>query len=850
MAVRDVREPGAQVGPGIKVDFGIITIRDDEFRAALDFFKPSLPPYSGHREYNLAEVETLTGDRYHVAIVRCVEPGTGEAQEVTRDMIDDLRPRWIIVLGIAGGVPTEDFSLGDVVVSTRVHDFSVEAVLAGGEREFSLSGGPVERRAGAIVANLPALEAKLGDWNSESRLGLPRPIVQYADSTRYTADEPYNARVLHSLTHAFSTPRAPIATSGEIASSDRLIKDFELLQVMQRAARKIVAVEMEAAGVYRASRDRVTAISIRGISDIVGFKRDEAMTKYACRTAASFCLAFLRTKPISVSEEPTVEGAVGEHIEHPLDWAFRLAALNIASYGDTDIFPFPVENLVFRDSGEACVRALGCIHETFSTVFGAMPPAHHSTLAPIGHTGFRWATQLDPLWNAYLLSLVIAAGPKIEAARIPIADEIVFSYRFAPTEDGAKLFAGDVGWISFQQRSLALAKQYPFALKCDIADFYQRVSHDAIEVGLASCGADPDIAWRIRRILNDFTVGAPVGLPVGGPAARLLSELVLNSVDQLLRDHGVPFCRYCDDFHIFAKSEEESYQHLVFLGDRLQRDHGLGLQKLKTRLMGASEFRRSLEALVVDDGETSEGPLDAGAFLRVRLRFDPYSATAVEDYEKLASAVERFDILGMLSRELTKSRIHDALVRRLLAALQFLKEDVRNATVATLIDNLNVLTPVLPTVLIVFRQLFKSLDPALQDKVQETLAAAIERRAPAFSLDANLGFALRVLAEKETARGQRICVNLFDASTSPIVRRDVILIEAKWGKRHWLASLKQKYRGLGPWERRAFIVASYALDVEGETWRAAHAAEFNVAERLVVDWGDKVDPGSLGFGVG
>jgi hypothetical protein len=36
-----------------------------------------------------------------------------------------------------------------------------------------------------------------------------------------------------------------------------------------------------------------------------------------------------------------------------------------------------------------------------------------------GYTGFRAATQIDPLWNAYLLDVVIALGPSIEAARIP-----------------------------------------------------------------------------------------------------------------------------------------------------------------------------------------------------------------------------------------------------------------------------------------------------------------------------------------------------------------------------------------------------------------------------------------------
>jgi hypothetical protein len=38
-------------------------------------------------------------------------------------------------------------------------------------------------------------------------------------------------------------------------------------------------------------------LAIRGISDIVGLKRADAWTKYACASAAAFTRAFLRTRP-------------------------------------------------------------------------------------------------------------------------------------------------------------------------------------------------------------------------------------------------------------------------------------------------------------------------------------------------------------------------------------------------------------------------------------------------------------------------------------------------------------------------------------------------------------------------
>jgi hypothetical protein len=42
-------------------------------------------------------------------------------------------------------------------------------------------------------------------------------------------------------------------------------------------------------------------LAIRGISDIVGLKRSEAWTKYACASAAAFTRAFLRTRPIELT---------------------------------------------------------------------------------------------------------------------------------------------------------------------------------------------------------------------------------------------------------------------------------------------------------------------------------------------------------------------------------------------------------------------------------------------------------------------------------------------------------------------------------------------------------------------
>ncbi|MDI1437511.1 5'-methylthioadenosine/S-adenosylhomocysteine nucleosidase [Polyangium sorediatum] len=289
-----------------RVDFGILTIREDEFRAVLRRFPDKLGDgrAQGRRIYNLRSLALPGGGAYTLAISRCVEQGNGEALAMARDLLEDLAPRWLLVVGIAGGMPSSEITLGDIVVSTRILDFSVEAVLEGGAFEHAITGGPVHHAAAALAANLPALDDELGAWNSPESIGTPRPPVDFAPGNFY-GDEAWQKNVRESLKlHFGGTPRPPRFTAGALASSDRLVKDTGRTKPWLLAARQIVAVEMESGGVHRATNGRdVPFLAIRGLSDVVGFKRDEAWTRYACETAAVFAQALLLTRPIAVRQE-------------------------------------------------------------------------------------------------------------------------------------------------------------------------------------------------------------------------------------------------------------------------------------------------------------------------------------------------------------------------------------------------------------------------------------------------------------------------------------------------------------------------------------------------------------------
>ena len=269
---------------------------------------------------------------------------------------------------------------------------------------------------------------------------------------------------------------------------------------------------------------------------------------------------------------------------------FERAIANVVRHGDTDIFPFPIENHLFFDEPAETVALLQDIHNNFDDRLSKYPPANEGALAPVNYSGFRWATQIDPLWNLYFLALVLSIADDIEAARIPPHANCVFSYRYKWNETTADLFADKYHWHHFMECSLQHAKTHKFVVACDISEFYLRLGHHRLESALLQTSAKGDAHKRIMAFLSNFSNTNSFGLPIGGPAARILSELVLNQIDRLLRSTGITFCRFADDFHMFCDTTEDAYANLIFLSEKLLKNQGLQLQKSKTRIMSSAEF--------------------------------------------------------------------------------------------------------------------------------------------------------------------------------------------------------------------------------------------------------------------
>ena len=102
-----------------KVDFAVITIRPDEYKAVLDRVTNRKVVIQGRCHYEYGTIETVNKEPVNIAIARPASQGHGAAQQLANNMIHDLEPKWFVLVGIAGAFPNDDFSLGDVVFATK-----------------------------------------------------------------------------------------------------------------------------------------------------------------------------------------------------------------------------------------------------------------------------------------------------------------------------------------------------------------------------------------------------------------------------------------------------------------------------------------------------------------------------------------------------------------------------------------------------------------------------------------------------------------------------------------------------------------------------------------------------------
>jgi nucleoside phosphorylase len=231
------------------------------------------------------------GQVWDVGIVEIGAGNVGAALEAER-AIAYFSPDVLLFVGVAGGI--KDVAIGDVVASTKIYGYeSGKAELRFKPRpEIGLPAYSLEQRARA--------EARKGDWLQRLK----------------TVIEP--------------TPRvfvAPIAAGEKVIASTK----SEVFEFLCENYGDAIAVEMEGLGFLEAARanQRVSAMVIRGISDLIGGKGKadkSGSQEMASRHASAFAFAMLANLKLAdeggrgIVEESRQEQMVQKNVGNAKGW--------------------------------------------------------------------------------------------------------------------------------------------------------------------------------------------------------------------------------------------------------------------------------------------------------------------------------------------------------------------------------------------------------------------------------------------------------------------------------------------------------------------------------------------------
>lgn len=417
--------------------------------------------------------------------------------------------------------------------------------------------------------------------------------------------------------------------------------------------------------------------------------------------------------------------------------------------------------------------------------------------------GFRVAHQLDPLDSLLYAAMVYEMGASIEGARLP--PDVACSYRFEPSTAG-DFYPRDSGWKAYAGRSRELATRYACVLYVDIADFYNQVYHHRVGGSLETCGIPSPRARNVEKFLSRFTAKQSRGLPVGASGSHLLAEACLIDIDTFLKQAGVPFVRYVDDFRVFSDSRAQLTDLLQRLTRLLHANHGLALQTGKTEIENTDDFilTRLNDPVHAFNEQLDDRLADLADHLSELSEEMGYGAVTLDDIPDHQVAKEAAELLMASFKQLLEQP------RARLGPLKSLLREARAWRSVDLLplvlDELQVLLPIMGDVC----RYIQTVCPDDHDTVAERLMAAVGKSVYV-SCDYVAMWVLDLFAKRPEIVAFQTALNFAQRFEAGLGLRPQALLARAHEDPCWVRSQKLDVANLRPWDRRAVIYAASAL---------------------------------------
>jgi len=496
----------------------------------------------------------------------------------------------------------------------------------------------------------------------------------------------------------------------------------------------------------------------------------------------------------------------------------RRAIDHLASFGDTDLFPKLPEMRCFIERPGAIAKDCAQLNIGQYVPVGAV-----ETLTPKSWLGFRIAHQLTASDSVIYLAALLDCAPNLEQSRLPKNGNEAFAHRFIDGES-VRIFEAGRGyhqWLAhladFGGSENPFAEDRP-AIATDVSDFYQRIYFHRIENVLEDAACPKGPAELVKKIIKVTRARQSYGLPVGSTASRLLAECLLNDTDVHLKNMGVQFSRYVDDFRIVVPPDLEAHAILCRLAEHLMVTEGLSLNVSKTRMTTVREMEKASRERL-EDVFTSAEMEKVQAFIRLSYDDDDHAS----DEDTIANPFMSADFLQARLDEIGDKRGADLSVfKAILRALRFLPD----------IDAVHLLEKHADLLYYVPREFCLVLTAAskqegfkadfVKSRVMELL-----RMSPYSDLAFVRSWLLNLFVDG-TLEVVLSDWNSYDFNRSIIERRSHFFLRGLASDRAFFRALKTQLGSLSEWDKPALLMAAMCLPFdEYKNWLAVASGQFS-----------------------
>lgn len=253
-------------------DIGIVcALEFPEFAAVVSAFSEEAwseihdPRYT--HVYRECRIKTKAGESLRVIGTTSTSMGLTAAAIATTQLIMQFRPKIVVMIGIAAGTRSGGKQFGDILTADPSIDYnSGKVVDEDGIRGFQPDPYPIGLN--------PRLRSILHKYRGEH-------TVFKKIRSKWKGALPPKGNHLH---------------VGPLGAADQVIDDASRISEIQKNWRKLIGVEMEAYGVYRAAHEapepKPRVVSFKSVCDFAAEKTD-SWQEYAAFTAAEFAFEFL-----------------------------------------------------------------------------------------------------------------------------------------------------------------------------------------------------------------------------------------------------------------------------------------------------------------------------------------------------------------------------------------------------------------------------------------------------------------------------------------------------------------------------------------------------------------------------